>query len=384
MQEQQANPEIDLGPWAAYVLGFRAQILRLVQEMLWINVFPRFLDKGSAETLFKELLRSIRDALLDFALADQLRGGVHPELHRALDKFNKTFKKMVKSLCPSDPKSPSSPGLEDWRKVVRLVSALLPNSSKLRPWSRLGAILGRCYLLLWQQPANLRDGLAEALKELPEVVSDLGGGDSYPFLREVTRWAEGVSRSVQTAPQTWGYEDPIRECIRQNIGYVDTEGWYIKLAFLNMQVRSALRDRRVPEPLLVLTEDYLEFFGERFDFNRLYKNQISCLRVLAENAGQPVSHKTMIEEGKMNLELWTSSIKSVVSRLRKMLRPIIERHRRREGGLSLPGEDDAFIVPGQPDKNGSRQKCTYTHLLDPSRVKVVGPRPSWMKPGPSP
>jgi hypothetical protein len=368
MQNQPANPEIDLCPWAAYDLGHQAQILRREQVDQWTIIIPRAKAGEKIDTSFWLSIYNMRRALRILARADQVQASILVELHQALNSFNATNERLAEFLQDADLTLPCPFGLEEWREVVSLAKVLLPDSSKLWLWSRLGAILGACQLLLSQQPAIERATLAEGLKELPKVISKLCSGGSYPFLREVTRFAEGVSNPAPVAPQTGDEKSP--------------EHWHLQLADLDQLIKSALREEQVPEPQLVLTKDYLILFGERSDIKSVFKNQISCLWVLAENAGRPVPHKTIIDEGKMDLERWASSLRSVVKRLRdKILKPLIKLYRDREPGRELPGEKDAFIVVS-PIESHSQQKGTYTLFLDASRVKVVGPRPWWMKSAP--
>jgi hypothetical protein len=140
-----------------------------------------------------------------------------------------------------------------------------------------------------------------------------------------------------------------------------------------------LRNELAPKPLLVLTKDSLEFFGERLDLTGHPEGQIACLWVLAENANLSVPRKDLIDQANLTLK----SLKPIISRLRKqILRPLIERYRLREPGSPLPSEDDAFIL-SRKKRSSSHLWGSYMLQLDPARVKVVGERPSWMKPAPS-
>jgi hypothetical protein len=145
-------------------------------------------------------------------------------------------------------------------------------------------------------------------------------------------------------------------------------------------MQSALRDEPTPEPQLVLSKERLVLFGERMDLAGRSEDQIACLWVLAEHAGQPVPRQTILGQGNITLDSPVNSLKSIVSRLRKqILRPLIRRYRERESGSPLTSEKDAFII-GRSKRGSSYGWGTYMLALDPGRVQIISPRPSWMKP----
>jgi hypothetical protein len=168
MENRPATPEGSQLPWAAYTLGHFAQTLPLEQEVRWTlrGWSGTVVGEDPYSARFLETLRTTRQALRALALGDQVRAGVLVELHRALDQFASVYEGMVESLR-SAPETPSPPGLEAWRDVESLACGLLPPSSDLRLWFRLGAILGKCRLLLRLEPELERGGLAGELQDLP-------------------------------------------------------------------------------------------------------------------------------------------------------------------------------------------------------------------------
>jgi hypothetical protein len=378
------NPAVgaaNFSAWAAYVVGHHVQTLRLEQEIVWtIRDWVRAEGGYRYSARFQGTLLNVRAALRVLALADQVRVSVLVELHRAIDLFGSLFEEMLErlvssesdhaifeemghSLTASEREGALAPGLYEWGEVESLTAALLPPSSELRLWSRVGALLGRCRLRLGLQGQPQPEDLAEELKELPGVVAELGGGGKYPILEEVTRFAEAVQGPAGNGPGA--ADDPTR--------------WYMAFAHLDVQVQSALRGEQVPGPQLVLTRDYLELFGERVDLAGHSEDQVAVLWVLAENANRPVPRETILDQAQIPEPGTNKTFHSIVSRLRsKLLLPLIERYRQREGGRPLPGEDLAFIN-GHLGRSSSNQQGAYMLQLDASRVQVIGPRPKWMK-----
>jgi hypothetical protein len=154
---------------------------------------------------------------------------------------------------------------------------------------------------------------------------------------------------------------------------------HLEFARVDQKVQYALQEQIAPEPLLVLSREKLVLFGETLKLAGHSEDKIACLWILAEKAGAPVLRNTILEEGKICVGSKANSLKSIVHRLRTdILRPLIERYRRRQGGSPLPGEKLAFIIGRDKKKRGTYQWGIYMLQLDPSRVRVIPPRPDSM------
>jgi hypothetical protein len=366
MRVESAIGAVDLRPWAAYVIGNHPQSLRLRQEIRWtITGWPPAAVGPEYSARFWVEVDELRRALRTLALADRVRPGVLVELHRAIDDFASVFREMVEALEQAAPEQPSPPGLEDWREVESLAGSVLVTSPELQLWARLGLILGRFRLQLRLQPEIDRDGMARAVQDLPDLVTELCRTRECRCLQDVARIAEEVRRPERSGRLISGY-DRIRR-------------WYLEFSRLDLQVQSALKEQQAPEPLLVIDRDRLMLLGETQDLAGRSEDQIAVLWLLAEHAERPVARQTILEEGNIVLGK-ASSLKSIVSRLRTdLLRPLITRSRSRKGGDPLPGERKAFIL-GRDKRRASHQWGCYMLTLDAARVRVVGPRPPWMKP----
>jgi hypothetical protein len=367
MRVESAIGAVDLRPLAAYIAGHHPQALRLRQEIRWtITGWPPTAVGPEYSARFWVEVDELRRALRTLALADRVRPGVLVELHRAIDHFASVFREMVEALEQVAPEQPSPPGLEDWREVESLAGSVLVASPELQLWARLGLILGRCRLQLRSQPEIDRDGMARAVQDLPDLVTKLCHTRKYSFLKDVARIAEEVRRPGRRGRRLSGHDRISR--------------WYLEFSRLGLQVQSALKGQQAPEPLLVIDQDRLLLLGETQDLAGHSEDQIAVLWLLAENAERPVARQTILHEGNIVVDRKASSLRSIVSRLRKdLLRPLIARSRSRKGGDPLPGERMAFIL-GRDKRRASHQWGAYTLTLDAARVQVVGPRPPWMRP----
>ena len=133
----------------------------------------------------------------------------------------------------------------------------------------------------------------------------------------------------------------------------------------------------VPEPLLVLDREKITFYGETRPLADFRQGEVACLWVLAEKSGCSVSRAAIIEEGNVDTE--KHNLQYFMNRVRKnILRPLAEAYSRRHSCARPRGFDVGFIR-GEHRRGGS-YAGPYKLILDPGRVRVIPPRPDWMKP----
>src|SRR5262249_9482190 len=128
------------------------------------------------------------------------------------------------------------------------------------------------------------------------------------------------------------------------------------------------------ESVLVLDKDCITFYGERRPLTEFPRGAIACLWVLAEHAGQPVARKEIIKEA--GLEIDSFNLKSTVSRLRDILRPLSAAAAKRDKRQCREGQGSGFFRGDGAPEHPQGLSCLE---LDSRLVRVVPPRPKWMR-----
>jgi hypothetical protein len=151
------------------------------------------------------------------------------------------------------------------------------------------------------------------------------------------------------------------------------------LSRLDRRLRSALREQAAPERLVTLTEETITLLSETRPLKAFPEGEMACLRVLAEHGCKPVEREVIIEEG--GIETDPYSLRWIVHRLNKHLRQwgreICEAR-----GCDEPECVKSGFIRGLRETRYAKHGTggPYRLAVDRSRMRVDGPRPSWMPP----
>jgi hypothetical protein len=283
------------------------------------------------------------------------------ELHRALDKFEAICRDLPDWPEPLDADDWLGPGYRVWRDMVKFSGRVVGPSEDLGLWAQVGAAVGNSQYSLAADPAADADYVPDAVDAIPKLMRRLAASGQAVLLKEVTAAAGALKVPTK------------RKSIK---GYLDrAEQRFLEVSHLDDRLRAALQNRPPTEPWLLVSRDSITLFGEQCSVAECGKAELAALWVLAENAGTAVPRKTIIREGKIQTNDF--GLKFTVSRLRKVLRGLVQKSCRRRGCDDLPGSKDGFIPRGK--KGTTYDTGPYTLALPPGRVKIVGPRPDWMR-----
>jgi hypothetical protein len=226
-------------------------------------------------------------------------------------------------------------------------------SEELQLWAQVGAAVGKCQYDLNADSILDVDFVPPEADAIPQLMRKLGASGRALLLGTINSTVRGLK-----AP-------PAKRSIRAIVDR--TEGRYLAMCELDERLRAALQNLPPPETLLTLDKRSLTFFGEKRPLSDYPQAEMACLWVLAENAGNAVSRKRIIEQGKIQTDSY--NLKWTVHRLRRILRDLATVACSRRGVAQPPGMKDGFIPRGgaQP--------------LPGSRVVHTGPAP-WPSPNP--
>src|SRR5262249_13539362 len=148
------NADVDLEPWAAYVVGHHPHSLRLCQENLW-NEFVHGSLAWSAEDWQKVWteINELEEALRLLTLGDRVNAAMLVELHRSIDHFGAICREIAASPEEADTSVPRAPGYWDWRDAVQFSARVVTSSPELILWRQLGTAIGRSRYKLGAEPA---------------------------------------------------------------------------------------------------------------------------------------------------------------------------------------------------------------------------------------
>jgi hypothetical protein len=346
---------VDRRPWAAYVLGHRPYALQAVLENWWEFHQGSPLDPSEVEgpdlfDLRDELEKALRILLLD----RKLDGAVYVDYRRALDRFVSACRDVAAPTNGNDRidwSSEQPPGGKSWEDLIDLSAYLVVDSDTLQGWRELGEVVGKSAHYLNQGFVG-----APSAKLILELVDDLGKGDEHAFLKKLKDGDE--PRAI----------------------YETEAGLRFDPEQLDVQVRYGLLEQELPSPLLVLSQDEFVFYGKSVrldDLDQAGKDGVAIIRVLAERAGKFTKRDDIIKECKIQTD--KRNLKVKISRFRtKYLKPAIEAYFARSGGDPTSILKDCHI---QSDtKRGGSQLNAYRLRLKADRIRIIGPRPDWMKP----
>jgi hypothetical protein len=211
--------------------------------------------------------------------------------------------------------------------------------------------------------------ITEGLLELPEFAQDINAGGEATSQERIVTSIEKVRGTIPDG----AFFDRLK-----NIRYK-----YLEIANLSGQIQAELRNRKVPEPILVLSNESIIFFGEHRELTELNENQMACLWILAERPGLRVTRADIRKARKIKTA--EEHMKSTISRLRTILRRMADAYCVRTHNPKPNGYKNGFILGGRGPRS-DRQRysgCPYMLDLDPLQVKLSGARPDWMEPSPS-
>ena len=349
---------VDRRPWAAYVVGHHPYALQALLENWWEFHRGSPLDPSEVEGpdvfhLRDELEKALRILLLD----RKLDGAVFVDYRRALDRFVSACRDVAAPTNGNDRidwSSEQPPGGKSWEDLIDLSAYLVVvDSERLQRWRELGEAVGKATHYL-----NAGFVGAPSAKPILELVADLGKDEEHAFLKEL--------RDV-------GERQAIYERVESGLIF-DPEK-------LDVQVRYGLLKQKPPPPLLVLSRDEFVFYGKSFpldvELDQGTKDGVAILWALAERAGKYTDRGKLIDECKMKSD--RRHLPSKITRFRKKyLRPAIKEYFARIGS-DPPGDlNDCHI--SSETLRGLKQQNPYRLSLKADQIRIIGPRPAWMKP----
>jgi hypothetical protein len=351
--QPERNAAVDREPWAAYVVGHHPYAIQALLENWWEFHQGSPLDPSEVEgpdlfDLIDELEKALRILLLDRKL-----GLVYVEYRKALDKFVSACRAVAALTNGNDRidwSSEQPPGGKSWADLIDL-SAYLVDSEKLQRWRQLGEVVGKA--------AHYRNAGfvgAPSAKLILELINDLGKSDEHAFLKKLKD--DGERRAI----------------------YETESGLRFDPEQLDVQVRYGLLKQELPEPLLVLSRDEFVFYGKSVRLDELDqagRDGVAIVRVLAEQAGKFTNRDDIIKECKLQTD--KRHLQEKISRFRaKHLKPAIKAYFARSGGDPTSILKDCHIQSDK--KRGGSQRNAYRLSLKADRIRIIGPRPDWMKP----
>jgi hypothetical protein len=351
--EPERDASVDRKPWAAYVIGHHPYALEALRANWWEFHQGGPLDPSEVEgpdlfNLRDELEKALRILLLD----RKLDGAVYVDYRRALDRFVSACRDVAAPTNGNDRidwSSEQPPGGKSWDDLIDL-SAYLVDSERLQRWRELGEVVGKATY-------NLNAGLvgARSAKPVLELFADLGKGEEHAFLKKLR---DGAGRAI----------------------YETESGLSFDPEQLDVQVRYGLLEQELPQPLLVLSRGEFVFYGRSVrldDLDQDGKDGVAIIWVLAERAGMFTERGDIKKECKIQTDEWNLKVK--ISRFRaKYLKPAIKVYFAWSGGDPTSILKDCHI---QSDtKRGGSQLNAYRLTLKADLIRIIGPRPNWMKP----
>ena len=260
-----------------------------------------------------------------------------------------------------------------WVRLSRISDDLLTSDDALSEWANLGRELGNFLLHYpkWDDPYQCTDRVQrskfEAFKQILRLAKQLFDVASAEGLRG---YAHRVLLRIDSNPG-----QNARELNKHD------EHCRLGLSRLDELIRFALLREAPPRPVLVLDRDHPTLFGKPISIVA-HRKEFAFLWVLAENADSPVERETIKKAVDTDRSL--GDLKFIASGLRRLLRPIIEKHYRETDGSRLDYWKDSFIpkaARGGKGFRGGKDMCgPYILRLSPSRVSIGSERPDWMTP----
>jgi hypothetical protein len=381
--------ELDLLPWAAYVVGHHPASL-----MVWHRVHAGVVKDPSVRSSDRVAARidaaidELKEALRVLADAGRVDPGALDRFREPLERFVRIHGDIVQQGenpfhepryalgFEFEPGEVLTLGEIELDELSDLSAALIAAGDELCAYRDLGRRLGYLHYDLLEGDPILFDGVegcGEALGGLKADVEDLLGG-----LAGSRRLAEffGTMSALPSWPQA-GAEN--RELFRR---------LRVGLALVDRHVRRVLSRQARPAPVLVLEGDAVYVHGTRFAYDRHSPAWFAILWELAERAAHPevINGKTRKhltrEEIRLRTGLGPDTQPSTISRLRnKVLRPATLDHYHKHGFPIPPGVAKDFYVGSPADRNRKyKYGAPYELHLRPDQIAIRCPRPNFKPP----
>jgi hypothetical protein len=303
--KQRAGTDIDLKPWAAYVVGHHPHSLGIWCARLVYEFASNSFDvQGASWGRLTTEVRELKKALRALASGGQVRGDAPTELLEALTRLEGTFRALVKSPEMFDPDAPDWTGYSEWQHMVNLWARCDWPSKELRPWRELGEAVGRSQYLLEEGPVLDGDFVPAEVGAIPTILQGLRGLATEGLVQE----AEETVREVN---------EPAKRRVRKRLRS-RARARYAALSRLDRCLRSALREQAAPERLVTLTEETITLLSETRPLKDFPEGEMACLRVLMKHGCKPVEREVIRREGGIRRDIL--GLKFLVHDLNKRLK----------------------------------------------------------------
>jgi hypothetical protein len=363
--------EIDLRPWAAYVIGHHPQLLiNLEEEASYCRQYTAFID---ALERFKDHIIQLDAAVGVLAAKTEINAAELNKYHLCVRAFCQSYLVMQvedPGLFVDDvPVLPSVPG-KPADGLIDALNGLLAGDENLEEWRKLGQLIANYQEVHCGASDDYR-GMSRLFTEILDAVKKLSVSENH------TKLSCALDRARRDFGKRWpdGLDAQMRYA---NRGSLDIDQ-------LDEQIQYALKDEGPPEPVLVLDRERSTIFGQEIPMAGKHRQSIACLWVLAENANHPVKRETIKRE--VDTDRALKDLRYVMTPLRKLLQPLIESYYEQSKNTPLKHYDQQFINGdrgGQGNRGGVDEHGPYTLMLPPSLVLITSARPIWMKPAVAP
>jgi hypothetical protein len=365
---QQTSPdvEVDLGPWAAYVVGHHPETLsRWQMDRRDREVYEKDPATGMGTTSaavprkFSELKHALK------ILGD--KRCIESEFYKHLMKQEQTCQ-AVTDVLELEPDINCTdpfiwvPAWHDWLRMAKLAASMLPKDHEYRPWSTLGDTFG---WILQHYGEEFEFVLGEEVETIKTLSEELSVSGAYPFMKEVL----GLVGQIEVPVKGWSSEAELDDLYHR---------LYRRVQRLDGIILRGLWRRPPPQMLLLLDRKRLIFYEKEIDLSEIPEAQAVVLWVLAENVGKPV--KLLDFEKQKDYPIDQDEVKVHLSRLRgTILRPAIRGYFARKGREPSRDVLKYCHIMASKKPRGSKERG-YTLTIDEGQVRVVGDRPDWMYP----
>lgn len=437
MSTPSEDPDVDLRPWAAYVLGRNPRTLSLRHTAFWNQLHPsgnpdrrgpldrlredygeipfRANEPGPWDPILQDLEGLARaPSILDYgpgpwdriehetdeidhalrilARIDRLVAGPLDAFRKSLGEFQRIHAEMINycnnyfyesEICEeySSEHGPAYPCLMD---LARHSASLIRSGDELPGWRSFGdAVVAMQDVAYFGTQAVDDVGMPvgpHPLRVVKKFARELEDGERYPLPGAVS---EALAALVPRNPWWIG-------AAPEPYGVLGAE-----LYRLDHLVVDLLKRQAPPAKLLELDREQLIFFGERYYIHRpppgrsaeeyaggIPRPEAAFLWVLAESPGQEFGRETIIREA--NLGRGDEALQHTALRLRRPLKAAVKRYYKRRGVPLTKHAKRCFIVAASDKKVrvpvGPKKGSPYTLTLDRGRVWVHPERPPWMPP----
>jgi hypothetical protein len=373
MNEAFLEPDVDLRPWAAYLVGRRPYSLRMRQESLWEALdWEPYREEEDFWGSIRLEIEELNEALGVLALHEQARAAALVELHRATDAFAAACGALAALPEPCEPEEGEdpdprglgvgrAPAYAEWRHMLAFSQKVVGPSEDLQRWRDFGAIVGQCLHGLRFSPETKAPPVSPGPGGLPTLAEKLSRGWSLPLVPVATIVGEITDALAESGP---GWEI-----------WLTLPDRYLRLSRLEMELRWGLQRQQPPEPVLRLDKDTITFFGitRPLDSYPRMRRELACLWELALRAGMWMRRTDLIRQAGIGTD--EVNLKTVISHLRtEILKPLAKQHFD-QSNSDPPKEFEYGFLQG---RRGGSLGGPYRLDLNPGLVQVVPPKPDWM------